>query len=314
MSASICARALAAGLLLAAVSGCERRAAASIPMKEHKPEARIVAMARGEVDVYGGMVHVVAPSSGRLALMGVFEGQRVAKGQILASLDLRVPALTLAAARASLAEARAQMQLMESRWRYTQGQNARVRMAHDEHAVSAQVLDEAREGAVAAEAELARSKGAVEAALVEVQSAELALRMRVISAPETGLIAAVTAAGRTPGLVDEGTELFLLRPAAPLIVRAWLDEEFAVRVRPGMRAEVQMDSTRPRWFAARVLHLAGILRPQNEGLRADERQDVRSLECTLSIAASDALPGQRVLVRFLDAADSPVSPEQGPAQ
>jgi multidrug resistance efflux pump len=191
---------------------------------------------------------------------------------------------------------------MRSRQRFAASQLERVRQASNDRATSQQTLDEAREAVAASDAELAHSASLRAAAQTTVRAAELALEMRTIRAPVAGRIVSLSEAGRALGFVQEGSQVFLLLPDAPLIVRARIEEEFASRIKVGMPAEVFTDSSPQRRFSARVTRLGGILRRQDSDTAPGDRQDVRAMDCVLSLDTTEVLVGQRVLVRFPAAA------------
>lgn len=285
--------------VLSGLASCDSRAAASMPYDVDRQPDAVIVMARGEIDVAGGVMQVVSAAQGRLSGLAVSEGQRVHAGDILARLDSDSASLALSAAQASLEGARAEEQLMSSRRRFAARQFERVQQASLERATSQQALDEAREAMESSEAELSHSRSAREAAETAVRTAELALHIRVIRAPVAGRIVALSEAARSLGFIQEGTLMFTLLPDAPLIVRARIEEDFAPRIFTGMLAEVLTDSNPQQRYSARVLRVGGILRRQDSDGVPGERQDVRTMDCVLSLDAAHVLVGQRVLIRFL---------------
>ncbi|MEP7242583.1 MAG: HlyD family efflux transporter periplasmic adaptor subunit [Gammaproteobacteria bacterium] len=291
----------AAALLVAAIGGCDRHADASVPDKQRKAETSdvVLAMARGEVDIEGGVIHIVAPSDGRLVDVRAMEGQIVAAGETLALFDSRAAALGLASAHAQLDGAHAHTRLLQLKRHFAMRQGERVQQASDEHAASPQALDEAREILATLDAEVANSASAEEAALAGVHAAQLSLDTLTIRAPVGGRIVAQYAAGHPSEFVHQGAELLLLVPDAPLIVRALIDEDFTNLIHVGMPAAVATDSDPEHPHAAQVLRLGGILRRHDTDTSPDAKHDVQTMDCILSVRASDLLVGQRVLVRFL---------------
>ncbi len=258
-----------------------------------------VAMARGEVDVEGGLIHIVAASDGRLAEIRVVAGDDVTPNQTLATLDSRAAVLALDRARLEVAAAQARVALAQSRHTNAERQRSRVQEAQDADAASPQALDEARESLAIVNADLASAQAAVEIARLQVRAAELDLDSKTVRAPLAGRIVERSIDTRASLQVHEGSELFLLAPHGPRVVRAQVDEAFADDVHAGMRAEILVDSNPQRRYPARVLRVGDVLRQRAPDPASSEPHDVRRLDCVLSVSAPELRIGQRVLVRFL---------------
>jgi len=84
-----------------------------------------------------------------------------------------------------------------------------------------------------------------------------------------------------------------------LIVRAELNEAYADKVRPGMRAEVVLDAGGGRSYAAHVLRLGLTYGAVRLGPQHEQPDDARDLECVLQLDAPGLRVGQRVRVQFL---------------
>ena len=258
-----------------------------------------VAMARGEVDVEGGLIHIAAASDGRLAEIRVVSGDDVTPNETLATFDSRAAILALDRARLDVTAAQARLALAQSRRLRAQRQASRVQEAQDADAASPQALDEAHESIAIVDAELANAQAAVEIARLQVRTAELELDSKTVRAPLAGRIAELSADARVSRPVHEGTELFLLAPHGPRVVRAQVEEAFADAVHAGMRAEILVDSNPQRRYPARVLRVGDVLRQRAPDPASSELHDVRRLDCVLSVSAAELRIGQRVLVRFL---------------
>jgi multidrug resistance efflux pump len=189
--------------------------------------------------------------------------------------------------------------LAQSKRALAERQRLRIQQAHDEDAASPQALDEARDALATIDAELAGAQAAIEAARIHVRSAELELDLKTVRAPIAGRIAEQSMATRASLPVHEGTELYLLVPSAPRVVRAQIEEEFSDQVHVGMRAEIFTDSNQDRRYPAQVLRVGDILRGRDADPLSNERRDVRMMDCLLSVTAPELRVGQRVLIRFL---------------
>jgi multidrug resistance efflux pump len=259
----------------------------------------LVAMARGEVDVEGGLIHIAAASDGRLAEIRVVSGDDVTQNETLATLDSREAVIALDRAQLEVTAARARLAMAQSRRLRAQRQVSRVQEARNADAASPQALDEAHESIAIVDAELANAQAAVEIARLQVRTAELDLDSKTVRAPLAGRIDELAADARASQPVHEGTELFLLAPHGPRVVRAQVEEAFADAVHAGMRAEIVVDSNPQRRYPARVLRVGDVLRQRAPDPASSELHDVRRLDCVVSVSAAQLRIGQRVLVRFL---------------
>ena len=95
------------------------------------------------------------------------------------------------------------------------------------------------------------------------------------------------------------TEMFVVIPDAPLIVRAEIQESFVRLVKPGMAAEIVGESDERTSAPGRVLRVGTYLDNRRAAEGATERADVRVADGVLTIERPEAfLIGQRVYVRF----------------
>ncbi len=258
-----------------------------------------VAVARGEIDVEGGLVHIVAPSDGRLAEIRVAGGDSVMANDTLATLDARAAQLSLDRAGLEVTAAQARVALARSRRARAQRQGLRVQEAQNADAASAQALDEAHDSLAIIDADLAAAQAALDIARLQVRGAELELDSKTVRAPLNGRIVEQSLAARVPLPVHEGAELFLLAPEGPRVVRAQVEEAFANDVRAGMRAEILVDGSPQRRYPAQVIRVGDVLRQRAPDPASNEPHDVRLMDCILSVTAPELRIGQRVLVRFL---------------
>lgn len=290
---------LAVAVAAWAVGTILRDPAAAMPQTEGEAHSPVVAIARGEVDVDGGLVRIVALRSGQLAEVKAREGDEVTLGQILATLDSRSSQLQVDSARAGLAAAQARARLLQVRQALAQRQAVRVEQAAADNAASPQALDEAREAAASFDAEIASTQAAVQSATTQMAAAQLDLEARTLRAPVAGRIVARLATAHPSLTVPEGTELFVLLPHAQRVVRAQIDEDFASQIQVGMLAEIRPNSDQGPGYPAKVLRVGEVLRQRSMDTANDQRHDVRVLDCLLSITEPDLRIGQPVLVRFL---------------
>ena len=257
------------------------------------------AQARGKIDVEGGLLQLSAGAEGIVSQLPVQEGQRVQAGQLLLRLgDAAVQAeAQVADAQWRLAQARLDartarlpaLQQRLQRWQAAAGQGAADGQQVQE---AAQALRDAQsEQAIArAEVQVARQQRAQSSAL----QSRLALR-----APEAGTVVRVHS--HVGAHAVPGAPAVVLLPERPLIVRAELNEAYAMAVREGMPAKVVIDGDAG---AARSLPDARVLRisPVYGAGRLQEdsqRGPVRVIECVLAFdQPPTARVGQNVRVLF----------------
>lgn len=291
-------RVLAAGtalLILGALQGCSPHAEERTAAPAASP---YVAVARGRVDVEGGLLNLAAPVTGIVASVKVKEGEHVNKGALVATLDPRGATLALDAAKAVLEQARARVKLDDVRLQAARAQGKRLSAAAAAGVADGQSADQAHAGSAALAAQRAIDEAAVNEAQQGVARARFALAQHRVVAPLNGDVVRVAA---QPGMAatPEGASLVTLLPDAPRIVRAELNESYADAVRPGMTAEVQTEDGRGSW-PARVERVAAVYGPSTLLDDPARRANARSLECVLTLDAPTPLRvGQRVMVRIL---------------
>ena len=281
-------------LLLFALAGCSRgEPAANAQAAVQAP----LAVAQGVVDAEAGLIRVRAPRDGVVAQSLVEEGDHVPAGQVLATLQARQVQLDLDVAAAEVADRQAQLEVAEAKAVGTQREAERLdRLAK----ADAGTRQDAERAATAAQIDRSEQRQAV-AALRQAQARRELSRYEVdvrdIRAPVNGrIVRRATSAG---AFVSAATSLFVLEPDGRRVVRAELDEAFAGRVRPGMRAIVTREFQPGAAYAAQVLRVSDLLAgpsiPDDPTAKADAR--VVSVVLTLT-GAQDLRLGERVLVRF----------------
>ncbi|MBS0292998.1 MAG: efflux RND transporter periplasmic adaptor subunit [Proteobacteria bacterium] len=296
---------LAAALLLGvALAGCspQRDAHAQVQTPAAAAQHRTpVAVARGKVEVEGGLLELAPATSGVVQQVLVKEGQQVNKGQPLLRLvgdDLQ----------AEQAVARSELQLAQARAKAKAARLPALRRALDrwqaavrEGAADPQNRDEAAQALQDAQAEADLAQSEVRVSQAKLQQQQTQQRRLELRAPEAGV--AVRVAAQPGTAVSSGATAVVLLPARPLLVRAELNESFVNAVRVGMRASVVADSdaggAQQALPDARVLRISpvyGQARLQDDALRGP----VRVVDCLLAFdeVPQGARVGQNVRVTF----------------
>jgi RND family efflux transporter MFP subunit len=294
--------AVVASILLAACSKPADDAATTAPAPAY------AAVARGKVDIEGGLLMLSMPREGTLASVNVHEGDQVKKGQLLAALDTEAAKLAIDAAQAQLEQAQAQLKALAVKEAAARQRAQRLTAADAAGAGDGQSADDAREAAAQVGAEQETDRAAVSMANQKLAEARYELKQRSLIAPFDADVVQVSA---QPGATVSPSSgpLFTLLPQKPRIVRAELNESFAGVIKPGMHAEVSAnnDSASDRW-SAHVLRIGDVYGPATLENDPQVRANSRTVECVLAFDQPENLRiGQRVLVRFAPA-DAPTQP------
>lgn len=283
---------LAASLLLAA---CARHDDPS----GHAPAPAYAAVARGRVEVDGGLLSLGMPREGMLASVDAHEGQQVRRGQSLAALDPRPAQLAIATAQAGLAQARAQAGLVDARLGAARLHARRLAAAARAGAGDGQSADDAQAAAMELAAQQRAARAAVSMAEQKLAAARFELAQGTLRAPVDADVVRVSARVGTLVTPQSGA-LFELLPHAPRLVRADLSEAYADAVGAGMPAQVTADGGRQAGpWPAHVVRIGQLVGPSALEDDPQQRINSRTVECVLAFDAPTPLRvGQRVLVRF----------------
>ncbi|QNN57290.1 HlyD family efflux transporter periplasmic adaptor subunit [Diaphorobacter ruginosibacter] len=297
-----------AGAALAAVllAGCSPSGGDALSSPAHAAVAAPAqsgpaAVARGKIEVDGGLLELGPGVEGTVQQLPVKEGQSVQRGQLLL--------------RMADDASRADLSVAESEWRLAQvRQKAKAARLPQLKAMLARWQTAAREGAADAHSveeaaqQLRDAQSEAEVAQAEVQVAQAkveqlrALRKRLeVHAPEGGTIVRVRT--HVGSQAAPAHPVIILLPGRPLVVRAELNESFANAVREGMRATVVFDGDAggsvPALPQAKVLRISPVFGAAH--LQDDvQRGPVRVIECVLAFdqPPAGARVGQNVRVTF----------------
>jgi multidrug resistance efflux pump len=263
------------------------------------PATGYAAVARGRVDIEGGLLVLSMPREGTLAKVAVHEGDHVKQGQLLAALDTVPAKLAVDAARTQLAQAQAQLKLLGIKQAAAKQRAGRLTAAVAAGAADGQSADDAHEAAAQLDAEQQAAHANVSMATQKLAEANYELQQRSLLAPFDAQVIQVAA---QPGasVSPASAPLFTLLPEKPRIVRAELNESFVGVVQPGMHAEVSAnDDAQPTSWSAHVLRISQVYGPATLENDPQVRANARTVECVLAFdQPQDLRIGQRVLVRF----------------
>lgn len=257
-----------------------------------------LAMARGQVDVEGGLVHVTATRDGRVDAVKVEDGDTVKQGDVLVVLDQRQARIAVGVAEAELAQSQAQVAVLKARLPLAEMQSRRTTEAATAGAATGQSADDAVAAAKVLKAQIGADEAAVRVARQHLDAARLEVQARIIKAPAAGRIVRRSVHVGDAVSAQAASDLFELLPQRPRIVRAELNEAYVDRVKPGMQAEVVSDTDQGKVVTAHVLRVGDVFGPSRLTDDPVERAGARDVECVLALDGGNFRIGQRVLVRF----------------
>jgi len=311
--------------------------ASAIVLAKPKEERRAVA-APGVVEAASEEVAVHAEISARLTRVAVEEGDRVTRGQTLATLDdteLRAREATAASlvnerqaafehvlvganqlerreawvglkeAEASLEHARAQLGRRQKLFEAGVFSREEVEVAASDLRVAQERWEKAfvhRDlvNARAVPEERRKSEAAVETARAQLAEARALLAKTTLRAPLSGVVLRkYLRAGEMAS--PESKPVLTMADTARLRVRAEVDETDIAKVNPGQEAYVTAAAYGERRFAGRVVRIANVLGKKH--VHTDEpaeRVDTKVLETLVELEPGAGLPiGLRVTVFLL---------------
>ncbi len=211
---------------------------------------------------------VSAKISGRIAQVLADQGDRVTKGQLLATLDdgdlrqqVEMARAELAATKAGVDRAAADVARAEASAVFARAEIKRIREMHEQNAVSDSERDRGVERLGIAEAELERARVAKVEMERQVVKSEESLRFyqerladTKIESPFDGLI---TLRSREPGdIVVPGGAIMQVISMEEMWVSAWVDESAISSLAVGQPARVVFRSEPGRSYAGAVTRLA----------------------------------------------------------
>lgn len=290
---------LAVAVALAlALTGCGRGQAASPGAKAGA--SRYVAVARGSIDVEGGMLPLSSAVAGVVAEVRAHDGDAVHKGQVLATLDASDARAAVEVAQGKLQQAQAQARMVALKLKAARQRAKTLAEAAAAGADAGQNAADAESAASELAAQQAAAAADVKVARGEYQRARHALALHTLRAP---VDAQVTQVQVQPGesVSAQSGPLFTLLPDTRRIVTAEVNSDFVGRIHKGMQAQVVLDDDSEHPVGkAHVIVVGQVFGPSTLEEDPSLRANIRTVKCRLRFDAPQSLRvGQRVLVRFL---------------
>lgn len=260
-----------------------------------------VAVARGKIEVEGGMMDLSPAVAGVVQQLSVKEGQSVQRGQLLLRLADDTGQADLAVAESEAQLAKARQKARAARLPQLRQTLSRWQAAAREGAADAQNVDEAAQALRDAQAEVDVAAAEAQVAQRKLEQLRAQHKRHELRAPEAGTV--VRLATHAGSQAVPGTPAVVVLPQRPLQVRAEINESFAAAVREGMQATVTLDAdgaAQQQLPSARVLRISpvyGTARLQDD----QQRGPVRVIDCVLVFEQAPAAAvrvGQNVRVQF----------------
>ncbi len=258
------------------------------------------AIAKGFVDVEGGIIYLAAQRDGVIEQVLVEEGQQVKQGQVLATQVAQETLLLRNQVQAQMKEIEASIVPLQVNLHAAQREMTRYEALVNKQVGIVQRLDESRDQADLLKAQIAVQQAALASAVAQLAVAEYEIELRTIRAPMDGRIIKLLARPGAGLSTLNVSTLFWFAPDIPRIIRAELDERFVDNVSLGMKAYITPESNTDKTYPATVKRKGLFFGPKRpSSYDPEERADVRVLEVVLALDKdTPLLLGQRVIVRF----------------
>ena len=285
---------LAGGGLAGCTPAADSPAVANTTQQHQNP----LAVARGKIEVDGGLLELATAVDGTVQQIAVREGQQVQAGQLLLKVhdeDLRAE---LSVAQSSYQLAQARHKALAAKLPLLQTQLKRLQAAARDGAADLQEVDNAQAALRNAQSEAEVAQAEVKLAQTKTQQLRERQRLYALHAPEAATVVHLRA--QVGSQVHTSQAAMRLLPLRPLRIRAELNESFAGTVQKGMRASVVLDNDSSTALPeARVLRINPMYGPST--LQDDaQRGPLRVVECVLEFetAPGNVRVGQNVRVSF----------------
>ena len=262
------------------------------------PPAPATLLARGTVDVEGGLLPVLPTRDGHISAVLAVRGQTVEPGTLIARLADGPEQADVDIAQAELQRARAELAAGESRLSLLAERFSRVKEAESAGAESGSALDDLRLQMETQRSGIPVAKAAVSGAEARLRSAVLLADGNAVRAPAAGRIVQVSTSVGSLVSARDATPLFLIRPIAALIVRATVPARDAERLKMGMSVSVEPVDPGGKTYPGRVREVAELARKPDPALAADDFTSDRAVDCVVEVGDAPLRIGSLVVLRF----------------
>lgn len=257
------------------------------------------AVARGQVDVPGGLLDLLPMTEGEVESVMAAPQQVVKPGQVLARLNESQADSTVDVAKARWLQARAQLAALRLQLPGARETARRWASAAKAGAAEAQHADTARERLLQLQGRIQVARLQIQLTHQQLRQAETALKTYVLRAPVAGRVVSVNVQVGSHVSPQMSRPAFVLLPKRAQIVRAEVNESFVHNLRLGMKATLTLDAQPDAPpIRARLKRIGDVLHRARLDVDPDSQQR-RVVECILSFKPTQPLLiGQHVMVKF----------------
>lgn len=186
---------------------------------------------------------------GTVTSVRVKEGDKVAAGDILMTIDNRDTAQRVAATEASFNEAQSSREAAGEQRSLAEVTFKRYKNLYDEKVISGQEFDQIEVRKKVADADFNRASQAVERAKANLEEARVYHGFTQVRAPISGIVTEKKA--ETGSMATPGMPLYTIEDTSQFKIEAALDERLIKKVSPGMTAYVLFNKTNEK-FTGRI--------------------------------------------------------------
>ena len=262
------------------------------------PPPAYVAIARGQVDVEGGLIRITAPRDGRIVELHGEPGASVKTGDLLAKLDAHQAELSAGVAQAEVDQAQARATALRTKVAGLKSRAERAAEAAQAGAATAQAAEDAQQALAELNAEIGEADAALAAARQKLKQTHHEVEVLTLRAPADARVVARAAHVADVVSTQGNAALFTLLPDAPRIVRAELNEAFVAKVAVGTSADITAEDGSDKIYKGTITRIGDVFGPSKLTEEAQEASDARDVECILRLDSDALRVGQRVQVRF----------------
>jgi RND family efflux transporter MFP subunit len=201
----------------------------------------------------GSIVKVGTRSTGTLVDLRYQVGDQVKMGELIARIDDREILANIRNARASIEEAKRDVDVKEAQHRYNITDHERQARLLEKEFIARDSLDRARREMDVSGATVELSRARLEAAKERLKQLEVNLSYTKIYAPITGIVSSVTTQqGETVVAGLSAPNLITIIDPTKLEMWIYVDETDIGRVKPGMKVEHWVDAYRDKRFQGKI--------------------------------------------------------------
>jgi len=274
--------------------------AKNVTLKSSVDVKQPAAIARGKIDVEGGLLTLSFSNAGLVNKVLIKEGQVVEGRQLLLQQDDRIFYADQHVAKSELTVANTQLQGLQEKMPELQKKAKRLALAAEAGAAQMQLSDEVQIALQQAQIDINNAQAERNLAKTKLNQVISRGALLNMHAPVAGTIVKLHA--HSGEFMANGQNALVLLPKKPIIVRAELNESYLQSVKVGMQAKVQIDNDSERidLASARVTHISPVFM-QSELQHNNQQSPGRVVECILEFNTPPLTRvGQNVIVSFYD--------------